>query len=265
MNQLQDESSQPAPDQSGEIEHQLVEIGRRYDLDIFCDFDGTISPVDVGFGLFDRYGEQEPWNTMAEEGRIPIQEYWRAMIANLDRPLSEALVDGFLRELPFDPGIIGLLALVREEGIPFTVVSDGLDLYINRYFAIHGISDLKIFCNRAVRDNAGGTTISFPYAAEGCSCPSAVCKRNVVLSQSRPHARIVYIGDGITDYCPAEYADIIFAKGRLAAYCNANRLPHYPFSTMADVERQLRRLLERRRIGPRHQAALRRKSAWEQE
>ncbi|HVZ39411.1 MAG TPA: MtnX-like HAD-IB family phosphatase [Candidatus Kapabacteria bacterium] len=238
---------------------------RRYTIDIFCDFDGTISPVDVGFGLFDRYGRQEPWNTMAEEGRIPIREYWRAMIANLGQPLTRAMVDAFVRDLPFDPGINGLLEFAREEGIPFTVVSDGLDLYIERYLNLHGVACTTIVCNRAVLDGDEVRGISFPHAAEGCTCPSAVCKRNVVLARARPQARIVYIGDGVTDYCPVRYADIIFAKGRLAAYCNASRLPHYPFKSMADVERQLRLLLERRRIRPRYQAALLRKSAWEEE
>ncbi|MBS1911256.1 MAG: MtnX-like HAD-IB family phosphatase [Bacteroidetes bacterium] len=238
---------------------------RRYDIDIFCDFDGTISPVDIGFGLFDRYGRQEPWNTMAEDGRIPIREYWRAMIAHLEQPLTGDVVDAFIRELPFDPGISGLLEFAQGEGIGFTVVSDGLDLYIERYLKLHGVACANIVCNRAVLDGDEVRSISFPHAAEGCMCPSAVCKRNVILVRARPHARIVYIGDGVTDYCPAQYADIIFAKGRLAAYCNANRLPHYPFKTMADVERQLRLLLERRRIRPRHQAALLRKSAWEEE
>ena len=108
-------------------------------------------------------------------------------------------------------------------------------------------------------------TIAFPHAAEGCDCFCAACKRNVVLLRAAPDARIVYIGDGISDYCPAEHADIIFAKEQLAAYCNAHRLPHYPYTTLSDVATQLRKLIAKRRIRARHQAALKRKRAWEME
>jgi 2-hydroxy-3-keto-5-methylthiopentenyl-1-phosphate phosphatase len=85
------------------------------------------------------------------------------------------------------------------------------------------------------------------------------------LWRAAPESRIVYIGDGVSDFCPAEHADIIFAKKELAAYCNRQRLPHYPFTTLSDVARQIRLLLLRRRIRPRYQAQLRRKGVWEGE
>lgn len=239
---------------------------RLYRLHIFSDFDGTISPVDIGHALFDRFGAQEPWNSMLERGEIGIEEYWEAMVRELRVPLSDAAIDDFLRDLPVDPGFADLLALARSEEIPFTVVSDGLDLYIARYLAMHDAADVPYFSNAGRIDAEGGLTLRFPWKAEGCCRRFTIaCKRNVVLGCAHPDARIVYIGDGISDTCAAEHADIIFAKGRLAAHCNLHRLPHYPFTTLHDVERRLRALLDRRRIRPRHQAMLLRKSAWESE
>jgi len=241
------------------------ENNRLYNLHIFCDFDGTISGRDIGFDLFDRFGTQEPWNTQLMERTLGIREYWRAMARGLREPLSNDLLDEYLRSIPIDPGFNDLLDLVREEGYPFTVVSDGFDLYIRRYLELNCVEHLDIYCNHAELDEYGVMTMSFPNAAEGCNCICATCKRNVVLRLAHPESRIVYIGDGVSDECPAEHADIIFAKGKLAAYCNAQRLPHYPFKTLGDVARQMRLLLERRRIKSRYQAGLRRKGVWEGE
>lgn len=238
---------------------------RLYNLHIFCDFDGTISTRDIGFDLFDRFGVQEPWHTQLMEGALGIRDYWRRMALELRERLDPAMLDAYLREIPLDPGFGGLLDLAHEQDIPFTIVSDGFDLYIRRYLHLNGVRDAEIYCNHAELDERGVMTMRFPYAAEGCVCICAACKRNVVLRLAHPDARIIYIGDGVSDRCPAEHADIIFAKGSLAAHCNANRLPHYPFRTLDDVVRQLRLLLDRRRIRPRHQAMLRRKGAWEGE
>ncbi len=129
---------------------------------------------------------------------------------------------------------------------------------------MHGGEGIPLYSNHAELDDRGRMQLRFPHAAEGCNCLSVVCKRNVLLSSSHPDRRIVYIGDGVSDRCPVEYADIIFAKGSLAAWCNKGRLPHYPFGTLRDVTVQLRKLLARRRLKPRHQAVLSRKRAWEE-
>ncbi len=247
------------------MQESFQDRSRLYDLHIFCDFDGTIAGRDIGYDLFDRFGTQEPWHTQLLERSLGIREYWRRMASQLREPLGQQKLDAYLREIPIDPGFADLLDLVRREGIPFTVVSDGLDLYIRRYLELNGITGLDVYCNHAELDGRGGLSIGFPYAAEGCNCVCATCKRNVVLRLAHPESRIIYIGDGISDHCPAEHADIIFAKKSLAAHCNAQRLPHYPFKTLGDVARQLRLLLERRRIKPRHQAQLRRKAVWEGE
>jgi 2,3-diketo-5-methylthio-1-phosphopentane phosphatase len=243
----------------------ISEPGERlYTVHIFCDFDGTISGRDIGFDLFHRHGVQEPWHSRMLAREISVAEYWRGVFTTLDPALTPEALDEYLAAIPIDPGFADLLALARREGIRFTVVSDGFDLYIERFLRLHGVEGLEVHANHAELA-PGGVRVSFPNAAEGCDCFCAGCKRNLLLGLSDPESRIVYIGDGISDYCPAEHADIIFAKRDLAAYCNAHRLPHYPFKTLGDVARQMALLLERRRIRPRHQAMLKRKGVWEAE
>lgn len=234
-------------------------------LHVFCDFDGTIASLDIGDGIFDRFGEREPWHTKLMNGELGIREYWLAMATIVREPLTLGAIDEYLRSVPIDPGAHELVEFLRASGIPLTIVSDGFDLYINRYLELNGLSGIDVWCNDARLDEEGRLQLSFPRAAEGCECMCASCKRNVVLLRAHPDERIVYIGDGPSDYCPAEHADIIFAKKKLAAYCNEHRLPHYPFGDLSDVAAGLRRQLERRRVRVRNQAALRRRKAWEGE
>ena len=236
---------------------------RLYPVRIFCDFDGTISTEDIGYDLFDQYGEQSPWHDQLVEGSLGIRDYWREVAGTLKEPLTDDLLNAYLRTIPIDPDFVHLLDLVQSENVPFTVLSDGLSIYVNRYLSLHGFDDLDVVCNEAWNDEAGNLTIRFPYSADGCKCPSAVCKRNVVLTRSAPEERIIYIGDGLSDFCPAETADIIFAKGNLAAYCNRNGLPHHSWKHLHEVVRELKKLLARRRIRPRHQAEMVRKRVWE--
>lgn len=238
--------------------------GQRLDsVRIFCDFDGTISTRDIGYDLFDRYGEQEPWEPDLVSGRIGIRDYWRGVVRTLREPLTPELLDSYLRSIPIDPGFLDLLDLVRREGIPFTVLSDGLSIYVHRYLELHGLTGLHVVCNEAWTNDASELEVRFPYAVDGCDCPSAVCKRNVLLTASGPDDRIIYIGDGLSDFCPTECADVIFAKGNLAAHCNRNGLPHHSWKEMAEVVAALEKLLAKRRLRPRYQAALARKRAWE--
>lgn len=232
-------------------------------IHIFCDFDGTIATSDIGDGIFDRFGVREPWHSQLMSGALDIRDYWLQMAVNLREPLTLDVIDEYLRTVPMDPGFGVLVAFARANGIELTVASDGFDIYIRRYLALHGFDDIDVWCNRAELTSDGRLEMSFPHAAEGCTCMTASCKRNVVMLGAQPNDRIVYIGDGVSDFCPAEHADIIFAKKSLAAYCNEHRLPHYPFVTLDDVARQLAKIIARRRVNVRHQAALLRRKAWE--
>jgi hypothetical protein len=105
----------------------------------------------------------------------------------------------------------------------------------------------------------------FPGATESCKCFCASCKRNSVINQTNEDEIIVFIGDGYSDFCAAEHSDIIFAKKNLAAYCNENKLPHYPFNTFFDVKRLLSDAIKTHKLKKRNQAEMNRKKAFETE
>lgn len=236
---------------------------RLHPIRIFCDFDGTISTTDIGYDFFDTFGCQDPLHDDLVSGRISIYDYWRGIVRTLREPMTADRLDDYLRSIPIDPATSELLELVRSEEVPFVILSDGLSLYVHRFLELNGITGVPVICNDAVLTQDGSIDVSFPHAADGCECPSAVCKRNVVLTSSTPDERIIYIGDGLSDFCPVACADVIFAKGSLAAHCNANGLPHHSWKGLNEVVPELRKLLSRRRVRVRHQAQLARKRVWE--
>jgi 2,3-diketo-5-methylthio-1-phosphopentane phosphatase len=230
---------------------------------VFCDFDGTISTLDIGYDLFDRFGTQSPGHDELLSGDLDIRDYWRWVVSTLDDPLTFEALDTYLDSIPMDPSFGELVQLLKEEEVPLTVLSDGLDIYVDRFLQRHGYNDIPVICNTAEVLEDGTLEVTFPYAADGCSCPSAVCKRNYLLTSSAPDERIVYIGDGLSDFCPSTCADYVFAKGSLAAHCNREGIPHHSWTTLSEVVPELRKMLSSKRLKGRRQAELARKRIWE--
>ena len=57
---------------------------------------------------------------------------------------------------------------------------------------------------------------------------------------------IVYIGDGHTDLCPIQLADLVYAKGFLKTHCEEKLFRFLPFQTFKDIKLGMERLLQRR-------------------
>jgi len=55
--------------------------------------------------------------------------------------------------------------------------------------------------------------------------------------------RVVFVGDGTTDFQAARHADHVFARAKLAAYCRQAGLPYTPFATFAAVRAGVEALL----------------------
>jgi len=193
-----------------------------------------------------------------------IREVNRRLCRSLPKDLSIEEITHFALLQPMDINFNKFAEFCKSKEIPLTVVSDGYIEYIKPLLSQIGQSELQVFCNKFGIDSDGFYPI-FYGAVEGCYCSTASCKRNVVLNHSSDDDIVVYIGDGYTDFCGAEHSDIVFAKSHLAAYCNKHRIPHYTYKTFFDVYRILENKIKTKNLHPRHQARMKRKSAFETE
>jgi 2,3-diketo-5-methylthio-1-phosphopentane phosphatase len=173
--------------------------------------------------------------------------------------------DEFLKyvdQFSVDPHFTGIVNFCYERDIPLMVLSDGLDVYVERVLSNAGLSHVPFFANHA--EFVGERLkVSFPYADAECNlCGN--CKRNHMLNTSADEDVIVYIGDGYSDRCPIRYADFVFAKRQLIKYCQQQNITFFEFNHFGDVQVKLEEILQRKRIRHRQEAAMARREVFVQ-
>lgn len=234
---------------------------------VFCDFDGTVASEDVGNRLFRTFAGEQAVSTVQRylKGEINARDclaYECAAIPNI----TEAELIEFVDQFTVDPSFPSFVDFCAAHGIPVTIVSDGLDVYVRRILENHNLGHLRWFANHAEFVARNGTTSlvpSFPYRDAECDiCGN--CKRNHLVTLSGDEDIIVYIGDGISDRCPVRYADIVFAKDGLLVYCQKHNITYHEFRHFGDVRARLENILQQRRVRKRREAEMARRALFMQ-
>jgi 2-hydroxy-3-keto-5-methylthiopentenyl-1-phosphate phosphatase len=205
---------------------------------LILDFDNTITTVDVGDAVADRFGDPR-WRELDRahhRGEVALQDLLRYMFESMRG--TEAEVVAFAREVGvLRPGFSRLLRAARRRGAHLVVASGGLDLYILPILGEHA-GRLEIVANRGWVEG-DRIRVDFPNAGRGCGrCGN--CKAPIVEDlRARGFSSVVVVGDGTSDLCMARVADRVFARDALAASCKRERLPFTPFTDFDDVRRAL--------------------------
>jgi 2,3-diketo-5-methylthio-1-phosphopentane phosphatase len=208
---------------------------------VWLDFDGTISRRDVLDELIVRFARDESWKL--------IEERWQAGQIGSRQCLSEefALLDvssddlwRFIDTIELDPGAAGLVGLLAQHDVPVTILSDGVDGFIARILANHGLKGVAIRAN-AIAHRGRRLELACPNASSTCESGAAHCKCASARSLLGAGKTTIYVGDGRSDLCPARKAGAVFAKGVLAASLAREGRPFFPFATLGDVRDTLAR------------------------
>jgi len=146
-----------------------------------------------------------------------------------------------------------------EKGIPIVILSDGMDYYIERILQKHGL-EVEFYANHCEVQESG-LQLSFPYSDAECT-KCGCCKRNFILNMTADDEVSILIGDGYSDICSAQYADLVFAKKSLASYCWRNNITYFDFQNFSDIQKKLSRLLKEGKIKQRQQARLNRRGVF---
>ena len=182
---------------------------------VITDFDGTLSLTDVGYEVLLKFSRQG-WDDIDRdycEGRIGSMEAYGRICAILGGT-REAMLQFVAENTVIDPHFKEFYAFCRMSGIDVKVVSDGLDFYIDFILRKHGLSDIPFYSNVMTFRDGMPLSIEFPHANETCN-KCGTCKSNILESCQAGYGKIVYVGDGYSDLCPAQKADLVFAKGIL--------------------------------------------------
>lgn len=226
---------------------------------VFIDFDGTITTKDVGEEMFLKFGDAQKSHEIIElwmNGKISSIQTWEMLcqtVVNLDRNDFDQFIDS----IEIDSNFLEFVTFCKENNIDIKVVSDGLDYYINRILKNYNLEHLHVFSNK-MEFIDGTIKPSFPFTDEECK-ECANCKRNHVINYSSDDDFTIYIGDGYSDKCPAQFCDFIFAKNSLLKYCEKNRITYFPYRNFYEVKRRIEDILKKKRLKKKVRAELKEK------
>ncbi len=233
-------------------------------LKIFVDFDGTITKEDVGAGIFLHFGDYN--KVMVIEQKISNLEIsgaegWEKLF-NVLPQVDEQKLTEFVSDFKIDDTFKDFVSFTEKNFLDVFVLSDGFDFYIEKILRRENLSHLKFYSNNLEIRQDGEMIPSFQYRDEECN-KCANCKRNHILANSGEDEYTVYIGNGSSDVCPAQYCDFIFAKDTLLKYCEKERISYFLFNNFNDVKQKLENLLSKKRLKKRHQAEIKRKHVYQ--
>lgn len=201
---------------------------------ILSDFDGTITKKDGLYAFIEQYAK-EGWEKIEQDwvsGKIDsktclIEEF--KLVPNL----SEELISDFIDKLEIDETFIDFYNNMFQK-TDFYIVSDGIDYFIKRILQKYELDGINIISNHG-EFRGEFFEITFPNDSEKCINNAGTCKCCVLSDLRKEYEKIIYIGDGVSDYCVADKADILYAKKRLLNYCDDKGIKCIPYDSFMDI------------------------------
>ena len=208
---------------------------------IVSDFDGTITLRDVGHHFFEKYiPDRNAHEELLEKwkiGLISSRDCLEKEIAWVRAGLSD--LDDFIENERLDSFFKDFVDFCNRRKFELMILSDGLDYYIDSILMKNGYGFIDYKSNHLVTDGDRITGVEFPwYIPELCDM-CANCKKAHVDRLRDEGYFTVYIGNGYSDRCPSEHADMVFAKGDLLDHCEREKIDYIKFRNFRDVEREL--------------------------
>jgi len=211
-----------------------TEVGKTV---VQCDFDGTITEEDQSFLLLDAFasGNWRQWLTEYRTGKIAVGDFNTKAFAMVKED-RQILVNFVRQTAKMRDGFHELLAYSRRHGFRFTIVSNGLDFYIDTILADFGVRDIEVFAAQTQFDPRG---MKVKYVGPDGTHLESDFKATYIRLFLNQGYRVVYVGNGLSDISAAQHAHHIFARGELLDHCKQANLDCTPFTDFHDVVRGL--------------------------
>lgn len=200
---------------------------------VFLDFDNTITSLDVLDSIIGKFSIDQKWMIHEEawkEGKIGSRQCLEAQLQSVR--VTRADLAEYVKQIPLDPFALKLFQTLRRQRIPCVIVSDSFTVIIRTILRHHGIRQAKVFANQ-LNFKKDRLIPSFPYHSKECRRRCAHCKKIHILEHK--NKTTIYVGDGLSDVCPALEADIVFAKDSLASHLEAENKFHTAFCDLGEV------------------------------
>jgi len=202
-----------------------------------CDFDGTVTEEDTSFFLLDAFAQGD-WRRLLreyKEHRISVGEFNTKAFAMVkaDKP---TLLEALKGKIKVRAGFHELVNYCRRRGLRLVIVSNGLDFYIEATLKDLGLENIEVHAAQA-SFHPEGMEVQY-MGPDGERLEDGV-KEAYTKSFLKLGYRVIYVGNGDSDFAPAKYAHHVFATGELLAYCRDNNLKYKSFKNFIDIVRDI--------------------------
>jgi 2-hydroxy-3-keto-5-methylthiopentenyl-1-phosphate phosphatase len=210
---------------------------------VISDFDGTITERDSLALLMNRYGpsDWERYEELYEAGDIRGSEALEKEMSLLNLNPAEA-TEIVLKEIEVRKDFAQFAKFCDESRIPLTIVSCNFRQLISAILQKHGLERIPFRSNELVED--GGKIKIVPGTRRHPECSEChECKALTVIEFRENGFFTIYLGDGLTDRCPAWEADMVFALGRLKNSLDKNGIENEKLDGFKDLSELIGRMM----------------------
>jgi 2-hydroxy-3-keto-5-methylthiopentenyl-1-phosphate phosphatase len=210
---------------------------------VLMDFDGTITMRDSSELVLRRFADERwrVYDDLMDRGEIGLEDCMKLQFAMVHES-PDSIIAYLDQNVEARPGLSWFLHIIDKRECDVCIVSAGLDFFIEHFIKTRfGEFELKVTTGKAIW-NDGAIRFAFPSIKN----PGALdFKQDAVLEARKLHDRVIYIGDGPSDYNAARSSDNIYAVrgSRLAMMCSKESLPHSTFSSFSELEDDVRKYL----------------------
>ncbi|KAH9154683.1 hypothetical protein AeRB84_003253 [Aphanomyces euteiches] len=142
-----------------------------------------------------------------------------------------------MARVPVQPGMLDAVHAAHAKGWDVAIVSDANTVFIRCMLEFNSLTSIVRYVRTNPASFQGNTLRVKPFhsmdkAPHGCPrCPSNMCKGAIIrdLLTLEKYSKVLYVGDGGGDYCPAltqlTSRDVVFARENCELL---NRIRHEP-------------------------------------
>ena len=200
---------------------------------VFFDFDNTITPFDVFDNIVETFAVDKKWmgyERAWKRGQIGSKDCLSGQLKSVR--IDKRNLSKHLAKIKVDPHFKKIIALLKRRGVSPVIVSDSFRFFLEYILKNNGIEGLKIYSNQ-IRFSKDRLVPAFPHQHSTCRICGNCKKKH--LPDEGGEKTVIYVGDGLSDLCPARHSDIIFAKDSLKRYLTKEGKEFFPFDTLKDV------------------------------
>jgi 2,3-diketo-5-methylthio-1-phosphopentane phosphatase len=204
-------------------------------LVVLCDFDGTVIDIDTCVFILAKFAETE-WkifDIQFEKGEITLEECLRKQFSLVKVPKT-IILEEIERVTSVRPNFEKLIEYCRAHKIPLILVSAGLDFVIEHFLKINNWQGLVEVHAARAKCTVNGIKFSFPRLFDKASVNF---KDDLVTYYKKQGKKVIYIGDGFSDFHATKNANYSFAikDSKLAELLKKEGIPYREISDFQEV------------------------------